>query len=123
MKTQLTVDPIHGIVLPEEMRKATGLVPGQTLSVSIFPGEIRLKSENIRTKIVRKRQTEIALWRGNSKNFRGRSRPNGEGFRPVIYLITSVLVPPLADVHPNHAACISWISDSHAFISSHAWRH
>jgi hypothetical protein len=45
MKTQITPEPGCGIVLTEEMQRAAGILPGQTLSVFIQPGEIRITPE------------------------------------------------------------------------------
>jgi hypothetical protein len=63
VKTQVTLEPGRGILLTDEMQKAAGIFPGQTLSVSIQPGEIRITRdqsiESIKLTIIQKGKLKV----------------------------------------------------------------
>jgi len=63
VKTQITPEPGRGIVLTDEMQRAAGILPGQTLAVFIEPGEIRItaqqSTETVKAKIVQKGKIKV----------------------------------------------------------------
>jgi hypothetical protein len=63
MTTQITPDPAGGIVLTEEMQRAAGILPGQTLAVTIQLGEIHITLQRpdnpVKAKVVQKGKISI----------------------------------------------------------------
>jgi hypothetical protein len=63
VKTQITPEPGRGIVLTDEMQRAAGMLPGQTLAVFIEPGEIRITRQQstdiVKATIVQKGKIKI----------------------------------------------------------------
>lgn len=54
MKTHVTPDGTHRIVLTKEMRQAAGIRPGEPLEVSITPGVIILSAPSTKAKLKKK---------------------------------------------------------------------
>ena len=54
MKSMVTLDATHRIVLTKQMRQAAGIRPGEKLEVSVTPGVIILSAPSIKARLKKK---------------------------------------------------------------------